>query len=360
MAHKFLITGAAGFIGGSILTDFLASNNPLLKKGNISAAVRSQEQADALSNLGISVIRLDLGNEEAVFAAILHNDISVVIHTASCIDAKLVLPLISGLGKQRELSGKETAFIHTSGTSSFYKSTGWPYEEFKDTDAIFETEKQVEVPFPVRVVNVAVKEHAEAQGVRSFVVVPPLVYGKGKGAWNKVSVQFPGSIRASISQQKTSRFEADTRTPAVHISDLTGFYQCLISNFLSGDSTPSGDKGYYFPISHYFNWWEVLENFATALYDRGLTKDRETHVWPSDEVAASALSIPLPYVRVLWDSGLKVSTEKNTKLGWNPEWNKDRMLLSLEDEIQNVVDSGGLKSSSLDAMKKVAEKGPSE
>jgi uncharacterized protein YbjT (DUF2867 family) len=74
MAHKILITGAAGFIGGSILADFLASNNPLFEKKNISAAVRSQEQAEALSKLGINVIRLDLGDEEAVIAAILRND----------------------------------------------------------------------------------------------------------------------------------------------------------------------------------------------------------------------------------------------------------------------------------------------
>ncbi|KAH7386207.1 hypothetical protein BKA64DRAFT_136350 [Cadophora sp. MPI-SDFR-AT-0126] len=360
MPHKILITGAAGFIGGSILTDFLASNNPLLKKENISAAVRSQEQADALSNLGINVIRLDLSNEEAVIAAILRNDISIILHTASCIDTKPVLPLITGLGKQRELSGRETTFIHTSGTSSFYKITGWPYEEFKDTDPILQTEKEVESLFPVRMVNVAVTEYAKAQGVRSFVIVPPLVYGKGKGAWNQVSVQIPGSIRASISQQKTSKFETNTRTPAVHISDLTTFYQCLISKVLSGDSIPSGENGYYFAISHYFNWWDVLENLATALYGRGLIKDPEIHFWPSDEVAASALNIPLPYVRVLWDSGLMVSTEKNTKIGWKPEWNKDRMLLSLEDEIQNVVDSDGPKSSSLDAMKKAAEKGSSE
>ncbi|KAG4412740.1 hypothetical protein IFR04_014137 [Cadophora malorum] len=321
MAHKILITGAAGFIGGSILADFLASSNPLLKKDNISAAVRSQEQADALSKLGINVIRLDLGDEEAVVAAILGNDISVVIHTASCIDARLVLPLITGLGQQRELNGKKTAFIHIAGTSSFYKSTGWPHEEFNDTDPIFETEKQIEVHFPVRVVNIAVTEHAMAQGVPSFVVVPPL------------------------------------RTPAVQISDLMAFYECLVSKILSGESPPSGDKGYYLPMSHYFNWWGVLGNLATKLHDRGLTKDSETNVWPSDEVAASALSIPLPYVRVLWDSGLNVSTEKNVKLGWKPEWNENRMLLSLDDEIQSVIDSEGPKSSSLDAMKKAAEQG---
>jgi hypothetical protein len=84
---------------------------------------------------------------------------------------------------------------------------------------------------------------------------------------------------------------------------LTAFYECLVLKIISGESLPSGDKGYYFPISHYFNWWEVLGNIAYNLHARGLTEGSETHVWPSDEVAASALSIPLPYVRVLWDSG---------------------------------------------------------
>jgi len=100
------------------------------------------------------------------------------------------------------------------------------------------------------------------------------------------------------------------RTPAVQISDLMAFYECLVSKILSGESPPSGDKGYYFPMSHYFNWWGVLGNLATKLHDRGLTKDSETNVWPSDEVAASALSIPLPYVRVLWDSGLVLIIKK--------------------------------------------------
>jgi hypothetical protein len=64
--------------GGSLIADFLASNNPLPKKQNIIAAVRSEEQAKALSKLGISVLQLDLNDEEAVVGRILqHNSMKL-------------------------------------------------------------------------------------------------------------------------------------------------------------------------------------------------------------------------------------------------------------------------------------------
>lgn len=52
--------------GGSLVTDFLSSSSPLFTKEQIYAAVRSEAQAQALSKLGINVLRLDLGDEESV------------------------------------------------------------------------------------------------------------------------------------------------------------------------------------------------------------------------------------------------------------------------------------------------------
>ena len=85
----------------------------------------------------------------------------------------------------------------TSGLSGFFESTGWPAGQFKDTDAIFETEKQLTHSFPIRNVSllseylcrfgsqnevskleqtdVSIIEHAAKRGMTSFVVVPSLV-----------------------------------------------------------------------------------------------------------------------------------------------------------------------------------------
>lgn len=52
--------------GGSIIADFLSSSSPVLKRSCIFAAVRSDEQAKLLSELGINVLQLDFKAGKAV------------------------------------------------------------------------------------------------------------------------------------------------------------------------------------------------------------------------------------------------------------------------------------------------------
>jgi hypothetical protein len=88
MAPNILITGAAGYMyglylrvfvnywllysGGSLVADFVASKK--IDRKNITATVRSEEQAKILSKLGINVLQLDLADEKAVVENVLaHN-----------------------------------------------------------------------------------------------------------------------------------------------------------------------------------------------------------------------------------------------------------------------------------------------
>ena len=56
------------------MADFLSSDNALIKSSSISAAVRSSEQAKALSGLGINVLQLDLSEEQAVIVTLLKHE----------------------------------------------------------------------------------------------------------------------------------------------------------------------------------------------------------------------------------------------------------------------------------------------
>lgn len=73
MSSNVLVTGAAGFIGGSVVAALASGNAPLPAK-NIFAAVRTDEQEQSLQSLGIRVLRLDLQNELAVIEAVLQNE----------------------------------------------------------------------------------------------------------------------------------------------------------------------------------------------------------------------------------------------------------------------------------------------
>ncbi|MCJ1457103.1 hypothetical protein MMC28_007469 [Mycoblastus sanguinarius] len=355
MRSKILITGAAGYIGGSIVADFLADTNILIEKEQMSAAVRSEEQAKTLSKLGINVLQLDLTDEKAVVESLLHHDISIVVHCASSINPALALNLITALSKQGEVSGEETYFIHTSGLSAFYESTGWPSREIKDTGPIFELEKQLADSFPIRKTNVAVIEHAKARGVTSFVVIPPTVYGRGSGEWNKLSVVFPIYVQASISRKTVYKFAENIKVSGVHISDFTALYGRIIEKILQKEALPSGTEGYYFALAHESFQWEVLDHLAVALNARGLVTDSKTQLWPSDEAAAEAFGVPVQFVKPIWNSGENIVSEKAHSLGWKPVWNKDRFLQNIDDEIQDVVELGKAKSSLMDSLSKFAK-----
>ncbi|KAF2794396.1 NAD(P)-binding protein [Melanomma pulvis-pyrius CBS 109.77] len=360
MSPKVLITGAAGYIGGSILADFLSHCDTLFKKENISAAVRSEKQAEAISKLGINVFQLDLSDESAVVESLLRHDISIVIQCTTCINPAPALNLITALGKRREANGGETYFVHTSGLSAFFASCGWPHGEIKDTDSVFDLEKEAADSFPVRQTDVAIIEHAQSREVTSFLVFPTLVYGRGKGEWNKLSVQLPAYVRASISDKVVHKFADNTRVSAIHISDLTAFYRQLVKKILRKETLPSGKEGYYFALAHDFNWLEALDQMAVSLKSRGLLDSSKTQIWPSDEVAGASLKFPAQYVQALWNSGAKAIAENKHKLGWVPAWDEKKFLESMDEEIQDVLEFGERKSSFNDSVANLAQSYPNQ
>ncbi|KAF2643543.1 NAD(P)-binding protein [Massarina eburnea CBS 473.64] len=386
MAHNILVTGAAGYIGGSIIADFLTRN--VIPKEHIHAAVRSEEQASALSTLNVNVVRLDLSNEEAILELLTSNSIDIIIHTASAIDTRVTLPLIKALGKLRTASGKPVYYIHvslfnvsvireggkekylstpihpfqtnspkkTSALSAFYPNNNWPTTITSDLDAIFPTEKSLTHPYPVRSTNIAVIETAKDQDVTIFIVVPPVVYGRGTGPYNKLSVLFPLFIKAAIDLKTVHQFAENITINNVHISDLTTLYALLVQSIVRGDKIASGEEGYYFGIAHNTDWHDIQSRIAGLLASRGLVTSSEVRLWPSDQYASDALGYPLAYLNALWKSGADLSVERPRSLGWKPEWDRERFLREIDSEIEDVVELGRAKSGMMVDMHRIAKK----
>lgn len=96
------------------------------------------------------------------------------------------------------------------------------------------------------------------------------------------------------------------KVSGVHISDLTALYGRIIDKIHRKETIQSGTEGYYFALAHDLFWWETLDHLAAALNARGLVTDSKTRLWPSDEAAAEALGVPVPFVQLLWNSGYVV------------------------------------------------------
>ncbi|KAJ4293395.1 hypothetical protein N0V90_008678 [Kalmusia sp. IMI 367209] len=350
-AHNVLLTGAAGYIGGSIVADFLTGIVPSLKKEAVFAAVRSEEQAEALSKSGANVIRLDLRDAEAIEKTISDHKISIIIHLASSLDPSPAVNMINALSKQREATGQQVYFIHTSGLSAFLEKTGWPSGTFHDTgNSVFETEKQLADSYALRKTDVTVIETAMAKDVTSFIVIPSHTYGKGTGAWNRLSVTVPILIKASIERKEVRQFEGIRQDSYVHISDLTALYGRIVEKILHGEDPPSGSNGYYFAIAHRLLSNEFADHLAATLHARGLVGSPKSEVWPSHEAAADALGVPAMFVDILFNSGDDMASKSGEKVDWQPKWDKERFLNNLNAEIDAVIELGKAKSSLIDSL----------
>ncbi|RKL02909.1 hypothetical protein BFJ68_g11696 [Fusarium oxysporum] len=115
MPHNVLVTGAAGYIGGSVIADILSRTDETLKAVNIFAAARSQDQVDKISKLDrVHAFLVDLQDKPAVEYAIAKYEIDIVIHTAGAIFPDMLSNLLSGLGDRRRATGNKTYLIHAS------------------------------------------------------------------------------------------------------------------------------------------------------------------------------------------------------------------------------------------------------
>ncbi|CAH0040236.1 unnamed protein product [Clonostachys rhizophaga] len=352
MAHvkNVLVTGGAGFIGGSVVATLIARTTAPVKDLNVSTVIRSEDQAKALSKLGINVIQADLFDEKAILDAVLNNEIDLIVHAASSFVLPLGLNLVRALGQRGKTTGRKTYFINSSITTPFSEDGGWPEGEVKDTDNLYETEKQIDDGHPVRITDIGLVEESKAQGVEFFNVAVPVVYGRGSGEWKKLSTNIPAFVRKSVEKKIVYKFEKDGNPPAIHVADLADLYVVLVEKILQGQSIPNGKNGYYFGFAHRLPWWKTMERIAAGLHARGLVAEPKAQVWPSWEEAAAQLKWPVQHIHAMGAATGQQVAVNPYLLGWQPKWNQKSFLDSIDDEIQAALDDKPLKSTLFDTI----------
>lgn len=149
MSHSILITGASGYLGGSLLAQL--SQTELPPHNKLYALVRSAQQAEAVRNYGAEPLYLDFQDEEAVVQSIVDAEISIIYFLVDALKSHLQIPLIKALGKVKKQTGQEVHFLHTSGAKIFSEHAGFPTDrEIRDTDPeLYNLQKTTNAPYPI-------------------------------------------------------------------------------------------------------------------------------------------------------------------------------------------------------------------
>ena len=161
---KIFVTGATGYIGGSVATKLLERGDTVL------GLARSDEAAAALKKRGIEPVAADINAYTPIVEVAKRVD--AVINAANADNAFVAHALLDGL------KGSGKTLIQTSGSSVVGTyDNGEASEDTFDEDTPF-------TPEPEKAMRVAIDNQvlaAAKDGLRSIVIRPTLIYGRGIG-----------------------------------------------------------------------------------------------------------------------------------------------------------------------------------
>ncbi|RSL81444.1 hypothetical protein CEP51_005825 [Fusarium floridanum] len=322
--RKILVTGATGYVGGSVLTTLLKSGSALIQPSAITALVRKKDQADILASQDIktSIFR-DLDDLEHLKLVAADHD--VVIHAASGFHLGSALALIEGLGQRKIQNGGKVHYIHTSGTWNLAgPELTAEASEFKEDHLLDHLKKlEEESPFSQRTTLLGVIIAAEKHGVEAHILLPPDIYGQGTGLFNQHTPQLLDLVKKAI-EVGYPEYIGDGLGGAghVHITDLAELYKVMILRIIQGEDVPSGREGLLFTETGYHNWFDVAKLIGEVGVSRGVLKSADPRSITVEEAAQrweESTNGDEHITKLCFYMRNKTLPNKAYELGWKPE-----------------------------------------
>lgn len=214
---KVFITGATGYIGGSVATRLMQAGHSVI------GLARSSGAAAALTRRGIEPLAGDI-NAYTPFVEVVKR-VDAVINAANSDNPFVVHALLEGL------KGTNKTLIQTSGSSVVGNyDNGEPSERVFDEDTPFtpQAEKAGRVAIDQAVLDAA------HNGVRAIVIRPTLIYGRGLGV-GATSIQLPKLIELAKKHGVGRHVGRGANIWSnVHIADVAELYLLALENAPAG------------------------------------------------------------------------------------------------------------------------------
>ncbi|WP_457949799.1 NAD-dependent epimerase/dehydratase family protein [Pseudarthrobacter sp. alpha12b] len=298
---KIFITGASGYIGGSVAEKLMAGGH------EVTGLTRDTDKATVLAASGIEPVIGTLEDRDILMREARKADAVV---SAADADHRASVEAMAGA-----LEGSGKVLIHTSGSSLVgddvrgNQASDSIYDE--DTPFVVEDRKKAR-----QEINSLVLESG-SRGVRSAVICPSLVYGVGTGI-NPRSIQVPFLVdQAHASGVVRVVGKGLNRWSTVHINDLVDLYGLAV------DAAPPGS--FYFAENGESSFADIGAAIAERL---GLG---EVESWDADE-AANQWGPGRAYYTYGSNSRVRAKRARE-ELGWKPT--HDSVLRWIRHEMPN-------------------------
>ncbi|MCJ1428386.1 hypothetical protein MMC29_006295 [Sticta canariensis] len=314
-AKKLFITGATGFIGGSVLEN-IVKNHPELQ---VSALLRSTPEGFVERYPSVSIITGTFNHYPIIQDAAY--DADIVIHAGDIEHEVCARAIIAGL------TTKETPgfLIHLSGTGSVYDrmrnrweglSNPKVWSDLDDIDEIYnlpDTAMQHSIDRLIQYVSNDL--------LKTAIICPPDIYGQSHGISNRTSLMIPLYVEGLLKGQEPFYLgRGENLRAVVHIDDVVDLFAMLLQEALDGGGIAEwGLQGFYFASSDEVVWKDVAEAITQlGREQKWLPPDTQPVSYSAEQLrAVSPLSPDLAFS--IYGSNSRVSSDRaRLLLNWRP------------------------------------------
>ena len=249
--------------------------------------------------------------------------------------------IAAGLAKGHSKS-RPGYWLHTGGTGiltytdskdNFAGLGTWTDKEYNDLSGIEELTTLPDEAFHRNVDKIVLEtgiQH-DANGVKTIIVCPPTIYGKGRGPVSTRGRQTYELAHLILTKQYIPIVGAGkSRWNNIHVFDLSLCFLLLAEAAAAGDINPEiwGAKGYIFTENGEHIWSDLARHIATQARKLGFVdKALEEGQLGKDEALEQA-----GFEAVSWGLNSRGKAERARKhLGWQPKE------VSIEEEVSNIL-----------------------
>jgi len=331
MPFKVFLTGASGYIGGSVLSELLKFPD----KYTVSALIRKREYADILQEHGVTPVFGSLDDAELLTRWAKESD--AVIHAADYEHLCAVQAIVKGL---KEKEDKGAVFIHTSSTTGIILPVDQPASQTYD-DMNMESVKSIPRNLPYRLVDDWIFENCK--DITAAIVAPSVVHGIGSGLFNKISIYHPGFFKAGMERRRPGLVGNIANQPNVvfgnvNIHDLADLFQIVLEESLSNTIESEDEVRFYFGSAKDHSWVEFAQAVGKILHNRGLVDTIEVSQFEPEYVDKYFPGGDLSFI---WAGDSRCVANRSRKIGWAPKY--PDIFGTLEQEVNYVLEKSKIK-----------------
>ncbi|KAM0421357.1 hypothetical protein ACHAPT_010892 [Fusarium lateritium] len=331
---KIFLTGATGYIGGDLL-HLLTKSHP---EYQVRVLIRDAAKGEAVSK--------EFNQVEVVYGGL--DDAEIIAREAKAADVVLNLAAFSHLPSVQAIhqalsdkSGgqKPPYWIQISGASLLASSelvdqsrvSGVASDDIYNDLSGIESVQSLIKQYPARDVdNYMLSVATDTPQIKTALIVPPMIYGQGRGPGNQRSVQIPELAKATLQRQKGLQVGPGlSRWANIHVQDLSQVMLALIEKAVEGNEDDNiwGLNGIYLTAAGEMSFKEVSRRVTDAAYGLNLLPSEEV-----DELSGKEMDGLIFYGSVMFGTNVRIESQRAAEyLGWAPQ-NED-----LEHEIPRAV-----------------------